>query len=112
MPQFRNRAEYSDVFIQAAIDESVIDMGDDESRWGIAYDYAQRNLVAHKLVIATRQELGDPSPVRRFSSASAGGVSVNYEQQQGGGYADPLLSTSYGAKYHELRTTYFGTIVI
>lgn len=106
-PQFSDSVEYPDERIQLYIDDSVLFMGDDESRWCGKYDLAQSYLVAHMLYNSTLLEAGGTIGTGMVTSKSAGGVSVSRASNaMATNAADSLLQgTPYGMQFLAIRDT-------
>lgn len=110
-PQFGDMRIFPNDLIDAVIVDSIIDMGDDKSRWGEHYDAAQAALVAHYLIVEASQRAGDSTTFKDTTSASAGGVSVSYSQS-GSAAVESVSATSYGQRYLKIRTMYFSGPVV
>lgn len=109
-PEFSDDAEYPDARIQLFIDDSVEDIGSDESRWYGKYDRAQAYYTAHLLTVGTKTEAGDASAVSgSIQSKSAGGVSVtrSVSTKTRSDNDELLASTSYGLQFLTIRNSCF-----
>lgn len=109
-PEFADDTDYSDARVQLFIDDSVLYMGADETRWCNKYDYAQAYHAAHLLAVATFSEVGDKSAKSGpISSNSAGGVSVTRAvvAKDTGDMDTFYRGTSYGTTFLNVRNTCF-----
>lgn len=114
-PEFSDPAEYPDPRIQLFIDDSVEDIGSEETRWCGKYDRAQAYYVAHLISSADGTATGSSSAkVGPISSKSAGGVSVSYavSSKQRSDSDDFLASTAYGIQFLNIRNSCFVGVVV
>lgn len=114
-PEFSDIVEYPDARIQLFIDDSVLYLGADESRWCGKYDLAQAYLSAHLLVSGEKTELGDSSAsVGAIQSKTAGGVSVSkaHVPKDRSDLDDFYMSTSYGQQYLNIRNLCFIGVLV
>jgi hypothetical protein len=105
-PEFSDEAEYSNSRINLFITDSVIYMGDQESRWQGKYDLAQSYLSAHLLISGEKTELGDISASSgAIQSKSAGGVSVSKAvvAKDRSDLDEFYMSTAYGQQFLNVR---------
>ena len=70
-PEF-DEPSFPDPRVQLFINDSVEDIGSDESRWCGKYDRAQAYYTAHLLTLGTKTEAGD-------TSAASGSIQSNSE---------------------------------
>jgi len=109
-PEFADVTEFPDARVQLFIDDSVLYIGTEETRWCNKYDLAQSYLSAHMLFVATKSEAGDASSsVGPVQSKSAGGVSVSKavvakDLSIGD---EQYMSTTYGQQFILIRNGCF-----
>lgn len=88
--------------------DSILIMGDIESRWGSAYDTAQSYLIAHLVYLANRSSAGEQGAALPVRSKEVDEVSVEYaigrDQLNN---LNSLNSTGYGQQYIKYRKIYF-----
>ena len=110
-PEFSDVTEYPDARIQLFIDDTVLYIGSDETRWCNKYDIAQAYLAAHLLSIGTLSEAGDSSSSSgAITTKKAGGVSVtraSNSSQELGTSDGFYISTIYGQMFLNIRNTCF-----
>jgi hypothetical protein len=114
-PEFSDNTEYPDARVQMFIDDTVMYMGSDETRWCNQYNYAQFYLAAHLLIKGTFSEAGDSSSKSgEVSSKSAGGVSVSYTlvAKDRSDTDNFLISTSYGQQFKNIRDMCFVGVMV
>lgn len=90
------------------LEDSKIEMGEEEGRWLNVYDVAQANLVAHYITIATRSALGETAPALPVRAKEVDEVQVEYglSREQTNSF-DALNSTVYGQSYIRWRRQVF-----
>lgn len=115
-PEFEDETLYPDPRIQLFLDDAIITMGDNETRWNNRYNLAQSYLAAHLLSMGTNTEAGaGESSSGIIASKSAGGVSVSFSSTNQADKSDMdawLLSTAYGQQYLLLRNSIFVGVMV
>ena len=113
-PEFSDVTSYPDARVQLFIDDSIQDIGSDESRWAGKYNRAQSYYVAHLLHKASLLEAGSTSSTTGpISSKTAGGVSVSRSvvAKKRSDTDDALMSTYYGQTFMSIRNSVFASIL-
>jgi len=114
-PEFSDDTEYTDARIQLFIDDSVLHIGSDETRWCNKYDLAQAYLTAHLLIAGTKTEAGDISAsAGSIKSKSAGGVSVtrgsvDKDLSSGDNF---YMNSAYGQQFIAIRNPCFIGVMV
>jgi|GEM_PF-2331211 len=105
-PEFDDLDFYPIPRIEMFINDTLIHMGSDETRWCGKYDYAQAYLAAHLLTSGSNTEYGDTSTsTGPISSKSADGVSVGraVATKDRSEADDFYMGTSYGQRFITVR---------
>ena len=92
-----------------AVEDAVVEMGADESRWHSFYNLAQYHLVAHLIAVSEVTESGDVNPSVPVRATEADDVVVEYAiSKTVENSFDIYLSTSYGQRYVYYRRLAMG----
>lgn len=113
--EFSDETLYPDPRIQLFLDDSILYLGDNESRWNGKYNLAQSYLAAHLLTVGSKTSFGDSgSTMGTITNKSAGGVSVSrsVSSKDRSDLDEWYLTTSYGQQFVNIRNLCFVGVMV